>query len=501
VLVYDLITIPLQVFHKAEDNIATEVLAWAVILYWTIDMFLRFLVFGFMTGAGIVHLERQKIMRHYLTTAFGFDIILVGPDWISMAIGTPRNVAMLRVFRIVRLMRVLRMSKLKKLGREVEDLLDSEYFSVILSIFCNTISVVGICHYLACLWYAVGDLQSETETSWLEKYHMLDSPKEFQYAISLHWAITQFTPGSSRIQPCNTVEAFIATLVLIFGMVFFSLFISSITQQRMHLKALTSKLDRDSWILRRYLKQHDVSKELSIRATKYVDACVAPLLKRVQRKDVVLFEYLSHPLQLEVQAELFYHTLLYHPFLHQLRKRSSALTSTLFADTVIEIALAETDLLFVVGHVSHEMYFVSRGRLAYLKHGTNQVDYIHPGGWCCEPVMWVPWVYKGMCRADSECHLVSIDSSKMRKVILEHKERSFVRRVAHAYLKDITAWVTRGNVLFDTTCISEDKSSEYMQVVQEGQERATPTEAEETDGNIRQVSDPSADTGKDLSGF
>lgn len=428
-------------------------------------------------------MKRKRIFKHYLRTSFGFDFLMVAPDWVSMLAGAPRNVALLRVFRLMRMMRLARMSKLRRIIRTIHDTLDSEYFTVIVDIFINLLAIVGCCHYIGCFWFWLGCENIDGYPSWVERYEMEDKEIPFQYVVSMHWALTQFTPGSSRIQPVNVPESWVAIVVLIFGMVFFSLFISSLTQHRMRLQALTSKMDRENWILRKYLRQYGVSVDLTMRTIRYVDACVAPMMQRVQRKDVVLLTYLSMPLQLEVQAEMFYNTLLVHPFLQCLKKRSETLTSHLFAKVVIEMSLAHSDLLFEIGQVCHEMFFLARGTLAYLQRVTVQVDraqkvqFIGKSSWCCEPVLWIPWVHKGTARAAEECDLVSIDATKMRMAVLEHKERTFVRRVAQAYLHDINRLVDNNVPLGDNLIFTEKDDSQYMRIIHEEADHKNATQS------------------------
>jgi len=476
VLFYDLVMIPMQVFHKPVGA-APDVMSWVLIFYWTTDMLLRLLVIGHIAHDGSVQLERKVFMRKYLSSSFAFDIVVVGPDWISQLVeaGGMRNVALLRLLRILRLVRLMRMSKMKNMFRIFEDAVDSEYFTVVVSIVVNLLAIFGMCHYSACFWFWVGTIEVEGQPSWVDQ-HLRDSPWDYQYVVSLHWAIAQFTPGASRIQPVNILEATASIFVLICGLIFLSLFISALAQARARLQAMTSKVDRDNWMLRRYLRQQGVTRDLQVRTMRYVETCVEPMFARVQRKDVFLLPLLSRPLQLEVQEEQYFHTLIAHPLLRSLKERSMSLTLHLFMKVIIEILLADSDLLFEVGSVAHEMFFVSRGSLAYLHHGGEHVDCVAVGGWCCEAVLWVEWVHKGTAKAKSETTMISIDSAKMRSAVLEHKERAYVSRCANGYLQDLLQFSMSSmskldlnhanrHVVNDLTVFTNDDSSAYMQAI------------------------------------
>lgn len=380
ILFYDIVMIPLQVFHKPE-GVAADLLAWGLLLYWTIDIFLRLLFFGHIRRDGSVQLERQVFLKAYLRGSFSFDFLMVAPDWFSKVVeaGGLRNVAMLRLLKILRLMRLMRMSKIKRMFRELEDTFDSEYFTVIVSLVLNLFAVLGMCHFAACFWFWLGNLDIDGEPSWVDQ-QIKQSSWDYQYVLSLHWAIAQFTPGASRIQPTNIVEALGAIVVLVFGLIFLALYVSALTQARARLQAMTSKVDRDNWMLRRYLRQQGVSRDLQVRAMTYVEKSVEPMFSRVQRKDVYLLPLLSRPLQLEVQEEQYFHTLIAHPLFGAIRSRSMSLTLHLFMNCILEILLAAGDVLFETGSVAHEMYFVARGALAYLHHGGQKVDFVDVGG-------------------------------------------------------------------------------------------------------------------------
>lgn len=446
-LLYDLITLPLQVFWQHHGETAA-VFSWCVIIYWTVDIFLRLFVIGYVTQSGKVKLKRRDIMKRYMKRSMLFDLVMVIPDWISVLGDIPRRLAFFRIFRAMRFMRVLRVSKLRNTSRVLQDAVDSEYFSIYMNVTWNSLLILGCCHYVACLWYWVGKQgDSQGNDVWMHKY-MPEDGYDWQnaYLTSLHWALCQFTPGSINVQPnwTNNMERVFAILTLIWGMVFFSLFLSSITQERMRMRALSKKIERDNWLLRRYMRQHGVSREFSMRAVQYVDAFVAPMLSRVQRKDVAMLDCLSRPLQVELQTEIYFHTLHANPFCANLKEKGAHMAAILFSHVVMESALAKHDLLFDNGQVSHQMFFVSTGAVAYVKTQRRAITSLEPTDWCCEQVLFVPWVHKGTARAAGESHLLCVDSGKFRSAVLEYRERSYVCNCAKAYLQDLKKFASSG---------------------------------------------------------
>merc|ERR1712113_285246 len=96
----------------------------------------------------------------------------------------------------------------------------------------------------------------------------------YRYATSLHWSLTQFTPASMSVQPMNSVERIFAIVVLLFGLVLFSSFVSTITTSMTQLSRTMDDRSKQFWLLRRYLKRHKVPKQLSFHVLRYIEYAV-----------------------------------------------------------------------------------------------------------------------------------------------------------------------------------------------------------------------------------
>merc|ERR1719326_972496 len=95
-------------------------------------------------------------------------------------------------------------------------------------------------HIIACGWYMIGSSVDDVNT-WVNFYEVLDRSIGFQYTTSLHWSLTQFTPASMEISARNTAERVYTVCVLMFAMVTFSSFISSITNATTQLRKLDAE--------------------------------------------------------------------------------------------------------------------------------------------------------------------------------------------------------------------------------------------------------------------
>jgi len=93
----------------------------------------------------------------------------------------------------------------------------------------------------------------------------------YMYFTSLHWSLTQFTPASMNVSAANTSERVMSILVLFFAMVAFSSIVGHITASMAHLQNLRGAQMKQFWLLRKYMKQRHIRRELQLRITKFLE--------------------------------------------------------------------------------------------------------------------------------------------------------------------------------------------------------------------------------------
>merc|ERR1719343_1943740 len=96
-------------------------------------------------------------------------------------------------------------------------------------------------HYIACVWYSLAFYRDINDMTWLSADEFVDAPYEHRYVAALHWSLTQFTPSTNNIVPANAGERLFAICVVIFALIMFSFFISSIASALAKLAALRSQ--------------------------------------------------------------------------------------------------------------------------------------------------------------------------------------------------------------------------------------------------------------------
>merc|ERR1719171_1485139 len=158
--------------------------------------------------------------------------------------------------------------------------------------------IMALNHYIGCVFYWMGTMEIPGYETWLHHHpypqfgskenKLSRAPWGYKYITAVHWAITQFTPGSMHVQAQNIPERVFSIFCLLFGLVVFSSFIASVTQARMQLNKMMSKFERDLWLLRKFCRQNNVSHLLVVRMRRYVDMVVTPKFRHMTEKDVML---------------------------------------------------------------------------------------------------------------------------------------------------------------------------------------------------------------------
>lgn len=266
-----------------------------------------------------------------------------------------------------------------------------------------------------------------------------------QYLSSLHWSLTQFTPASINVHPVNKYERTFAVCVLLFAMIVFSSFVSSITAAMNQLRNLSAKNGSQMWLLRKYLREQGVPPDLYVRLVRYVSVTAERITKKVQKSDVKFLGLLSAPLTMELTTSLCQPHIITHPFFARLGRRCKGMMHKLCCWATKPMAFSRGDVLFHTGEEAVGMYFVTQGYFWYShvgrtdrqlppnKCGADPVT-VKIGTWFSEAVLWVPWHHCGKMRAGRESDVILIEANKFRDLALLHPAQvSWIRQTGQNF--------------------------------------------------------------------
>jgi len=469
VLAFDLIWIPMVAFNPPETP-ATTVCGWTTTVYWTLDVLMSFIVGYYDRRGNLVMSYRLSAIR-YASSWLVLDILIISMDWVAIFIkyaekassaggagnvGIARVGKLARVGRLFRALRLLRLMKIRRVMFMIQERIDSEYVSIIISLAKNTATLLCINHAIACLWFWVGN---QSTSNWIDTYSVNGTDIGSQYLWAFHWSMSQFTPGTNQVQPQSSLERFFALFVLVFGMLVFSSFVSSNTTALTRLRNLTGTETQQQFLLRKFLNENRISRDLSARVLRYIDLVKAHARKKVEASKVEYLALLSGPLNIELQRELIEPHLIVHPFFDTYSRASLPAISQICATAASTSSLSKGDILFNSGSKADNMIFVTVGKLMYHRAKGAHAEWrklrVEQGNWACEAVLWLDaWVHKGTMIAYSESELVALHGATFCGITGAHPD-AFEIAVEHArnYLRAIQLTMMMHGKMWD---ISEE---------------------------------------------
>lgn len=430
VLTIDLVWIPMQVFDPPEV-LFVMVLQWWSVLFWTLDIILSFNT-GAHSKEGHVVMSRLQVARLYARRWLLLDLLVVGMEWlvltrldeksfVSGATSAARAGKVMRVVRLFRILRLMRLVKMRELIFALQGLIESEFTTVLVMVFINLMTILGLNHVLACMWFMVG---STSDDGWVAKGGLTDGDFLTNYLISMQWTMAQFTPGSSLVHPSTVAERFFSLGVLILGFVVATCFVSNITSTLSAVWSMKRNERTQSLLLKKFLRQNSISRSLASRVTRYIH-CVRELRQRkVHPSHVQYLTFLSGPLHVELLCELRGPQICSHRFLKEYKAVSKYAFRELCTSALEQLSFARNDAVFVHSSEARFMYFISTGSTVYRQKLTDPANKYMPlprvkleaGQWCCEHALWMPWQHVGDMKALSDVDATRLNAAKFVEV-------------------------------------------------------------------------------------
>ncbi|CAE7249696.1 CNGA3 [Symbiodinium pilosum] len=427
--------------------------------FWTLDFVLAFFVGYYVSGIpsrfenrgaahalqhlmglpplthvlqGTLELRPQYTSRNYAKTWMVPDLILLMPrglEWQALMnihqLG--RNCWWCVSFQrsdqglngsTLRSAKLLRAAKLPGFFRYLPMFISrSEYITLSLGIVRHLLGILFINHVIASFWYLLGEEQG----GWLEVYEIPVADWWYSYLVTLHWSLTQFTPASMSVQPQTLPERAFNVAVVIFALVTFSSFVSSITNLMTHLRNLESGEQILFSKLEDFMQSRKFSFYLTIRVRRYLDQRLAEKRSKPEEQDIELLQRLSEPLKMEVHFEMHSPTLTKHPLLFAYSRLNEPAMMKLCHTALRTMQLSADDYLFTKGETAKTMYFAISGALVYTKEDEPAPYPVQAPAYFSEMVLWCPWSHCGSMRAKTDCKILCLDAAQFFDVVQHAK--------------------------------------------------------------------------------
>eukprot|EP00971_Amphidinium_carterae_P305887 6078874-Amphidinium_carterae.1 len=385
-------------------------------LCWNVDLLVSFRM-GYMCNTGIV-VEPVKVAMHYLKTWFLFDFVIVSLDWImlfyEMEDQSPffaKAGKVFKVFRTVRTVKMVRVLRLRGAFHAVEDHMVNIFsgcHTPVVGIFKFLLAIMLVCHFLCCVWYLVG--AGAGSDGWVDRFDVNQRPFWDKYLMTFHWSLTQFGVGESQLQGETASEYVCSIVILMSGLVFTALLVSSVTNTFSILQQQTADQFHQMWLLRRFCDEHDFPRSLSKRIQQHVEQYSRSHYTRLDIGDIKLLGRLSTPLHAQVMFHVFLRPLRSHPFLRILCRDDSYTMRAVATHALQELSLARGDLVFVRGAKAECCYNVVAGQMLYEHAAAEDVntESISDSRWISEPMLWTYWLRCGDLYSTTTARLMTM---------------------------------------------------------------------------------------------
>eukprot|EP00403_Amphidinium_massartii_P006201 CAMPEP_0178382314 /NCGR_PEP_ID=MMETSP0689_2-20121128/6430_1 /TAXON_ID=160604 /ORGANISM="Amphidinium massartii, Strain CS-259" /LENGTH=1067 /DNA_ID=CAMNT_0020002515 /DNA_START=23 /DNA_END=3226 /DNA_ORIENTATION=+ len=463
-----------------------RVIYWARVvsqIYWSADIVVHSIK-GYWTRDTLLELRISAALTRYVRSWCLCDVVLVAFSWMFLLAVRPHSESPPTEWNLPKssnLYKVLLMSlwlavltNARKLTRVHENtkvyLLRWEGHHQILSlctdIFMILCLIFNLNHVLSCLWYAIGELDTDTGSSWLEEGSSQSWSRTYFYATSLHWSISQMTPGSMEVVPRSSIERSYAVVVLLISWfvatTLTGLVNSIMTGERLRIEERTQRF----MTLQRFFLQEKVEHSLAMTANMQVKALRQERL-RVRLHDVQDLHYISKATREQLSVYIFGQKLKSNSFFRLVDVFSPDAFAVLCSQAVTSFTYLPAKAVFEEGAAGDKIIFVHYGKLKYTA-GVDAYEYewektdprltLQDRSWCSEAALWCQWTYLGSMQATEQSDCAAISAADLCKHIRKFKDvasmisefsRSFlwVQRNANVKWSDLTVYIDHADII------------------------------------------------------
>jgi CRP-like cAMP-binding protein len=327
---------------------------------------------AYVNSDGETVTNNRLILWNYTKSWLLIDVIAVFPfDFINedQDSGDSKGGynSLIRLVRLPRLYRLVRISRVIKAFSEVNQ---SEWVEKlqemirikhsIMRLLTSFLTVLVCLHIMACFWYFAAKLNDLDPDTWVFRFGYMDATEGRLYLASLYWALTTLaTVGYGDITPGTNIEKCLAMAWMVFGMIFFSFTIGSLTSMLSGIDTKETVLSNKLSVVDEFAKESHLSKAIQKRlriALRYsTDKQGFSWADKIG-----IFNELPRKLRYEVALVMHKGAVKNFPFFAD--KDPVFISSTV--PFLQSIMIPEGEFIFKEGEYADEIYFLVRGRAA-----------------------------------------------------------------------------------------------------------------------------------------
>jgi len=269
---------------------------------------------------------------------------------------------------------------------------------------------------VACIWYAISIFSGKD--GWVEAYIEPSASFGFSYLVSLHWALTQFSPATNNISPQTEEERAFACGVVIFALVVFSSFISNVTNAVNQLKTINLDATKEESKVRQFIGNHRISTDLGGRIQQFFTHATRTSAKRLMESDIKFFSIMPESMQMRMHQEMYMPTVIDNTMLRPFANLDEIAWIGICHKAVSELCCLPREELFTEAAPAEHAYVVLSGGLSYDSRFIIEQN-VHVGGeeWFSEMALWAAWTHCGTMIGEDSSTIMAIHAGKFRQQV------------------------------------------------------------------------------------
>ncbi|XP_020286907.1 potassium voltage-gated channel subfamily H member 2 isoform X2 [Pseudomyrmex gracilis] len=223
-----------------------------------------------------------KIAVHYLkgwfiidlVAAIPFDLLLVGSDTDELGLDKDETTTLIGLLKTARLLRLVRVAR--KIDRY------SEYGAAVLLLLMATFALIA--HWLACIWYAIGNAERPTlksKVGWLDIlandthqfyfHNNTGGPSiKSRYITALYFTFSSLTSvGFGNVAPNTDAEKIFTIIVMLIGSLMYASIFGNVSAIIQRLYSGTARYHTQMLRVREFIRFHQIPNPLRQRLEEY----------------------------------------------------------------------------------------------------------------------------------------------------------------------------------------------------------------------------------------
>ncbi|XP_025991230.1 potassium voltage-gated channel subfamily H member 2 isoform X10 [Solenopsis invicta] len=223
-----------------------------------------------------------KIAVHYLkgwfiidlVAAIPFDLLLVGSDTDELGLDKDETTTLIGLLKTARLLRLVRVAR--KIDRY------SEYGAAVLLLLMATFALIA--HWMACIWYAIGNAERPTlksKVGWLDilandthqfyTHNNTGGPSiKSRYITALYFTFSSLTSvGFGNVAPNTDAEKIFTIIVMLIGSLMYASIFGNVSAIIQRLYSGTARYHTQMLRVREFIRFHQIPNPLRQRLEEY----------------------------------------------------------------------------------------------------------------------------------------------------------------------------------------------------------------------------------------